>query len=65
MKEILRKTDLTGVGLAVKQREEVEALSRSLVEKGDLSPTESEELISIHKKLSNYLISSSTKERTS
>lgn|GEM_PF-1884406 len=60
--EILRKTDLTGVALAIKPAEEIAKLTRSLVENGDLTESESEELISIHKKLSSYLISSSNEE---
>ncbi|MCK4772491.1 MAG: polyhydroxyalkanoate synthesis regulator [Candidatus Latescibacteria bacterium] len=45
MFELIKKTLLTGIGLAVVTKEEVQKLGRELVEKGELTQKEGKELV--------------------
>lgn len=45
MFELMKKTLLTGIGLAIMTKEEVHKIGRELVEKGELSQKEGKELV--------------------
>lgn len=55
MLDLIRKTKLTGIGLAKFSSEEIASFALSLREKGELNETEAEELLNIYNKLNTFL----------